>query len=174
MIALVEPLLTSSGVRKLLSLEAMRLFVMSLISLLALSFFIGQSIPVNAVSLVPDYNCSTPNPDGTTRVKAYGRYDLEGMLDIAQTTTQFILGISGALALLMFFYGGVLWLISGGEDAKVTQGREALTQATVGLIIILGSWVFVNFVVVTLRGGEVNPEHLFGKAWSSYTPDCMK
>lgn len=140
--------------------------------LLLLNLFAAPA--VWAEGIVPDYNCSTDNPDGSKGAKAYGRYDLEGMLDIAQTTTQFILGISGALALLMFFYGGILWLISGGEDAKVTQGREAFTQATIGLIIILGSWVFVNFVVVTLRGGEVNPEHLFGTAWSSYSPGCTK
>lgn len=150
----------------------MKLFLLLASFFLLLNLFVA---PAYAVSLVPDYNCSTDNPDGSKGAKAYGRYNLEGMLDIAQTTTQFILGISGALALLMFFYGGVLWLISGGEDAKVTQGREALTQATVGLIIILGSWVFVNFVVVTLRGGEPSPNELFGTTlWSSYTPGCTK
>lgn len=99
-----------------------------------------------------------------------GDYSLGSFLDIAQNIMKFVWSISGAFALLMFFFGGILWLVSAGEDKRVTQGRETMIQAATGLIIVLGSWVFVNFVVAVLTGSPTNTTATIfhGKAWSTY------
>ena len=137
-------------------------------------------VGVLADGIVPDYECSQAagkNPDGiTNNAKAYGRYNLGGFFDLGQNILKFVLGISGACALLMFVWGGFLMLSSGGADTRVTQGREALLQATTGLIIILGSWVFVNLIVVALSGGTISTTaaSILGQPWSEYDRDCSK
>lgn len=61
------------------------------------------------------------------------------------------LGIMGSIALAMFFYGGYLWLISGGSSDRIKKGKETLIWATVGLAIIFGSGVLVQTVIDVLE-----------------------
>lgn len=62
------------------------------------------------------------------------------------------LGLSGSLGLLVFIYGGFLWLTSGGSPEKITQGRNAIVWATLGLLLIFGAYAIVNFVLRTILG----------------------
>ena len=57
-----------------------------------------------------------------------------------------ILSIVGAVALLMFVYGGVLWMTSAGNTERVTKGKETLTWATIGLIVIFASYAILTLV----------------------------
>lgn len=61
------------------------------------------------------------------------------------------LGIVGSVALAMFFYGGYLWLISGGSSDIIKKGRETLIWATIGLVIIFGSGILVKTVINALQ-----------------------
>lgn len=57
-----------------------------------------------------------------------------------------VLGFTGAVALLMFIYGGLLWLTSRGAPDKVKKGRDVMVLAAVGLLIIFSSYGLVRFV----------------------------
>ena len=57
------------------------------------------------------------------------------------------LGVVGSLALLMFIYGGLLWMTSAGSDEKVKKGKDILIWATLGLIIIFASYALVHFII---------------------------
>lgn len=99
-----------------------------------------------------------------------GDYTVGAFLDLAQNIIKYIFGISGALALLMFIYGGFLWLISMGESKRTQQGQEVLIQASTGLAIIFCSWLLVNFVVATLtnKSPSTAVEIFAGKPWNEY------
>ena len=58
-----------------------------------------------------------------------------------------VLGITGSLALVMFIYGGFIWMLSGGSQEKVTKGKNTLVWATLGLFVIFSSYAIVRFVV---------------------------
>ena len=66
-----------------------------------------------------------------------------------------LLGISGALALLMFVWGGIQWLISSGDPTKIKKGKDTLIWATLGLVIIFSSYVLVTAVIKALAGASV-------------------
>ena len=70
-----------------------------------------------------------------------------------------ILGVSGAITLLFFIYGGVVLLTSAGASDRVTQGRTILTNSIIGLLVIFSSFVIIQFVVGTL-GGKAEPKTL--------------
>lgn len=57
------------------------------------------------------------------------------------------LGTVGSLALLMFIYGGFLWLTSGGSADKISKGKQIMTWAGLGLILIFASYALVRFVL---------------------------
>lgn len=57
-----------------------------------------------------------------------------------------MVGIAGSFALLMFAYGGFTIITSAGDDQKVTKGKQNLIWSAVGLILILSSWMLVQWV----------------------------
>jgi len=60
------------------------------------------------------------------------------------------LGVAGVAALLMFIYGGYLWLISGGNPETIKKGKGTLVWAVIGLVVIFTAFVAVNFVIQVL------------------------
>lgn len=63
-------------------------------------------------------------------------------------------GVVGSAALIMFVYGGVMFMISAGHSDRVNKGKTILSNATVGMIILFTSWIIINFLVLTLTGGK--------------------
>lgn len=66
-----------------------------------------------------------------------------------------ILGITGSIALLMFVYGGFLWLISAGEADKVKKGKEVMKWAVLGIVVIVGAYAIVHAIVTALEIGTL-------------------
>ncbi len=66
-----------------------------------------------------------------------------------------LLGLSGAIALLMFVWGGFLWLTSRGESTQITKGKDTLKWATIGLVVIFLAYVLVNAIITALTTGTV-------------------
>lgn len=64
------------------------------------------------------------------------------------------LSIVGALALLMFVYGGVLWMTAMGEPKRVTKGKDVITWAVLGLVIIFASYTLVNALISGITSGS--------------------
>ena len=61
-----------------------------------------------------------------------------------------VLSLSGVLALAAFIYGGVLWLISMGDTAKITKGKNVMIWAVAGLAIIFGSYAIISLVYTAM------------------------
>lgn len=59
-----------------------------------------------------------------------------------------VLGIVGSVALIMFIYGGFVWMTAGGNDRAISQGRGVLMWAAIGLIVIFTSYAIVRFILV--------------------------
>lgn len=57
-----------------------------------------------------------------------------------------ILGLSGSIALLMFVYGGLVYLTAQGESERIQRAKNTLIWATLGLAIIFGSYAFLSYV----------------------------
>lgn len=67
--------------------------------------------------------------------------------DVIGRVIEFVIGLAGTAALVMFIYGGVRWLTSGGDAEGIKKGREAMQWAAIGLIIVFSSFVLVKFVL---------------------------
>lgn len=60
------------------------------------------------------------------------------------------LSLFGVLFLALMVYGGYLWMNARGNEQQVEKARSILTQAVIGLIIILASYSIAGFVVRNL------------------------
>lgn len=65
---------------------------------------------------------------------------------------KFLAGIASILAVFMIAYGGFLWLFSDGAGDKVTKAKEVIIAAISGLVLMLGSYMLLNFINPALVG----------------------
>ncbi len=79
-----------------------------------------------------------------------GNYNLDDMVMILVRASSWILGIVGSLALLMFIYGGFMFLISAGSSEKIGKAKTILIAAVIGLAIVFGSYLIIKFFLQTL------------------------
>lgn len=63
-----------------------------------------------------------------------------------------ILGLSGSMALLIFVYGGTIYLTAQGENEKIQRAKNTIVWATVGLVVIFGSYAFLTYLFKGLIG----------------------
>jgi hypothetical protein len=93
------------------------------------------------------------NPDGL----AWGGYEDSiqtrtglGSSDpriMAANVVRVILGFLGVIAVLLILYAGWLWMSSGGNDDKISKAKKILSNAVIGLIIILASFALASFII---------------------------
>ncbi len=102
----------------------------------------------NFVSSTP---CVTQDTDGSVQlINPLGETDPRIIIG---NLIKAILSIVGSVTLLMFVYGGVLWITSMGEEKKVQKGKQILVWGVAGLAVIAGSYVLVNAIITGLTTG---------------------
>lgn len=69
-----------------------------------------------------------------------------GLLGITKIVSS-IIGIitiaAGIWFIFQFLVGGFNWITSGGDKSKLQQARDRLTNAFIGLIIVVGGWAIL-------------------------------
>jgi cytochrome bd-type quinol oxidase subunit 2 len=63
-----------------------------------------------------------------------------------------VLGLSGAVALLMFVWGGAQWVLSQGEKDKIEKGRKTIVWAALGLCFVFLSYALLYNLLRILGG----------------------
>lgn len=58
--------------------------------------------------------------------------------------TNFVVSIVGPIAIAMLFAGGVMYMLSRGDDDKTGTAKRLITATLIGLIIIYGAFAIVN------------------------------
>lgn len=75
----------------------------------------------------------------------------------------FVSGL-GALTVLMVVYGGLQWVVAAGNQEKITKAKQTLTYAFVGLMIVMCSYIVINFIYTPiynlLNNGQAPQETL--------------
>lgn len=63
-----------------------------------------------------------------------------------------LLGVSGAIALFMLVWGGIVWMTSNGSAERLKKGKDTILWAILGLVIIFMSYVIINFIFDIIGG----------------------
>ena len=80
----------------------------------------------------------------------------------------FVIGIIIAVAFLI--YGGIKWILSGGDKSAVESARNHIVAAVVGLVIVLSAFFILNIVFTILIGKPFDFSHLCIPSLSN--PNC--
>lgn len=76
--------------------------------------------------------------------------DLFGDAGIFKQVTNTILYIVGIIAVVMLIIGGIKYVVSGGDSKKVTDAKNTVLYAIIGLVIAFLAFAIVNFVISAL------------------------
>ncbi|MBU2566841.1 pilin, partial [Patescibacteria group bacterium] len=92
---------------------------------------------------------------GTTGIQSVGCEEtgdctIEQIIQKGVYFAQFIMGLSGALFLIVFIYGGALYILSFGRSEWVNKGQKAMVQAAIGIVFVMGAWTIVWYVAQSL------------------------
>ena len=58
----------------------------------------------------------------------------------------------GIISVIMLIVGGLRYVVSGGDSKKVTDAKNTIMYAIIGLIIAILSYAIVNFVINAVGG----------------------
>lgn len=75
-----------------------------------------------------------------------------GVAEFINRAIRAVIGFIGALALLMFIYGGVMWM-TAGDSKRIDTAKQILKNSTIGLLLIFFSYSLVS-VVFNVIGGS--------------------
>jgi hypothetical protein len=84
---------------------------------------------------------------GQTAFADFGNNDPRIM---AGRLVQIFLGLLGVIAIVLIIYGGWLYMTAQGAPDKVEKARKVLTDAIIGLLIILSAFAIATYVISRL------------------------
>jgi len=64
-----------------------------------------------------------------------------------------VLGIVGALFVILFIYGGFIWLTSAGNDEKINKAKKILSYAVIGVVIVAAAYTISTFIANAIFTG---------------------
>jgi hypothetical protein len=135
-------------------------------TLLSLSFLhlvvapLFVSSPALAVDTAVNLNpCPNSASDSTTALSSpFGSlcsFTTQGTGGILRRSIVAVLIVAALLSLVFLIWGGIKWILSGGDKAKVETARNTIIAAIVGLIIAFLAY-FILSVVLNLFGISVD------------------
>ena len=107
-----------------------------------------------AMATIGDYE--NPARAGAEAARGNGMpAELIGIDGVFTRITNTVLYAVGIISVVMLIIGGIRYVISGGDSKKVTDAKNTIMYAIIGLIIAILAYAIVNFVITAI-GGETN------------------
>lgn len=99
---------------------------------------------------------TNPAQAGADAARADGMpAELIGETGVFTRITNTVLYIVGIISVIMLIYGGLRYILSGGDSKKVTDAKNTILYAIIGLIISILAYAIVNFVINNTLGANV-------------------
>lgn len=114
-------------------------------------------VPVFAQSTVEDFvpgvtDTQSGKQTSNTSVSFPNPLAANDITDLVNTIATWLLGIGATIAVIMVLWAAFLFMTSGGSEKKVTQARQTLWYAIIGLTVLLLAKGVALFIQNVLSG----------------------
>jgi ABC-type Fe3+ transport system permease subunit len=100
---------------------------------------------------------SNPAQDGADAAKPDGvPTSLIGPEGIFTQVTTLMLYVIGIVSVVMLIWGGLRYVVSGGDSKKVTDAKNTILYAIIGLIIAILAYAVIRFVINVVTEGQID------------------
>lgn len=79
-----------------------------------------------------------------------GLSNAQGEADLKETVANIInivLGLLGIIAVIMLLIAGYRWMMAGGNEQAVTEAKDQIKNAIIGLAVVFMAWIIVGFTI---------------------------
>lgn len=130
---------------------------------LLFGLFFGLADPVFAQMAQPRAECAQ-----------LGNCEISDIVQQAVNFARFIMGLAGGLFLVIFIYGGGLYIMSFGRESWVSRGKKAMIEASIGVVFVMGAWTIVSYTATSIgyTGGGVSVTEGSGDSSSKTDAKC--
>lgn len=73
--------------------------------------------------------------------------------ELAGLIVNVVLSLVGILFFILMLYAGITWMKSFGNSEDVNKAKDMITQAIIGLVIVMAAYAISNFVFTSLGAG---------------------
>jgi len=112
-----------------------------------------------AFALGPDGIWENTGEGGVTCNKAKGGCTICDAIIVTQNIITYLFLIAIPLAVAMIIWGGIVLMTAAGSEERVRKGRDIITKAVIGLLIVFAAWIIVNTVINFLAREPNFPWH---------------
>jgi hypothetical protein len=140
------------------------IFVSASFVALCVGGILSYATPVAAAGLIPSPTGKCPEdyaspvskmtPLGESCKDGDRDYSLGDVKSVLVRIGNFMLGVSGAIALVIFTLGGFYWVMSAGSSKMVQKGKDLMKSGVIGLVILFSAYTVVAFAVKLFAGDE--------------------
>lgn len=106
------------------------------------------------VALVPNYASAQPQQADDIECPEGFRCGETNVAALFKTIAEWALGVAFILAVVFLIYGGFRYILAGGNEDSAKQGRTAIFNALIGIVIIVLSFIVVQIVYNFVAGGN--------------------
>ncbi len=110
------------------------IFIFQLVGLFSLLL---MPTPIKAVDFTPQVEVPG-GPEGTITGSSTGEY--------VRAIYKYAIGIVGILATVVLMFGGILWIVAGGNAERVGNAKSWIGASLTGLILVLCSYMILKTV----------------------------
>jgi len=73
-------------------------------------------------------------------------YEVSGLEEYIQIWYTFVAGVAGILAAVIIMWGGFKWLTSRGNSAAITDAKDRIWSAIIGLVLVFLAYTLLNLI----------------------------
>lgn len=106
-----------------------------------------------ALALMPAVTLAQTGTQLNLGLNEFGGQTALGTKALTTTIASIInvaMGLLGMIVVVLILAGGFLWMISQGDEKKVSQAKGLIFGGVIGLAIILSAYAIAQFVVSNL------------------------
>lgn len=119
---------------------------------------VGMLMFATPVAAADDTDCSDVTSGGIGKGAECAKPDtapsqLFGKNSIFTTVTSILLFIIGAIAVIMLIVGGIKYVVSQGDQTSITNAKNTILYAIIGIVVAFLAYAAVGFVTDQLNKG---------------------
>lgn len=120
--------------------------------LLAFGLFLAFASPIAIASNILDNQAYAEGAADLIQKGAdsTGQKDTRSAGDLAKDFVNIMLFAIGILAVIMIIWGGIRYVLSGGDSTAISAAKKTILYAVVGLVVAILAYAIVNFVITTI------------------------
>ena len=126
-----------------------------LASLIILPIILGVAILAPTQQVFADDICNNDKIPEDIRLASgctVGNKTVAGLPEVITNILNGIIAVAGIVAVIFVIVGGINYMTSGGDSAKVQKAKNTILYALFGMIICVLSFAIVNFVIIKIIG----------------------